>query len=238
MHKHCLIIGASGDIGKAIAVQLANEGFTLSLHYYKNEQIINDLFKALPDEVIMESVQGDLRTEKGISQFIQSVSFQPTHVVFANGQSLNCLLQETTNESMDELFYVHVKALWRITKAFLPSMIRNQYGNFIVISSIWGEIGASSEVIYSSVKGAQNSFVKALAKEVAINNIRINGISPGLIRTKMNAHLTKQEECMLTNEIPANRMGTTKEVADLAAFLVKDSASYINGEIIKIDGAW
>ncbi|WP_182199218.1 elongation factor P 5-aminopentanone reductase [Paraliobacillus salinarum] len=238
MLNHCLIIGASGDIGKRIALKLAEEGYTLTLHFFNNKQAIDELCALLPEMVVLDSIQADLSSEEGITQFIKSVAFEPTHIVFANGQSLTGIFQETSTQLMDELYYVHVKSLWMITKAFLPNMIKNQYGKLIIISSIWGEVGASFEVVYSSVKGAQNSFVKALAKEVAINNIQVNGISPGLIHTKMNQNLTSEEITALTDTIPANRMGTTDEVANLAVFLANDSSNYINGEIIKIDGAW
>lgn len=238
MRNHCLIIGASGDIGKQIALKLAEEGYTLTLHFFKNQQAIDEVCELLSETVVLDSVQADLSSEEGITHFIKSVAFEPTHIVFANGQSLTGLFQDTSIQLMDELYHVHVKSIWLITKAFLPSMIKNQYGKLIIISSIWGEVGASLEVVYSSVKGAQNSFVKALAKEVAINNIQVNGISPGLIHTKMNQNLTAEEITALTDTIPANRMGTTDEVANLAIFLAKDSSNYINGEIIKIDGAW
>ncbi|GAA5415170.1 3-oxoacyl-[acyl-carrier-protein] reductase FabG [Paraliobacillus ryukyuensis] len=238
MDKHCLIIGASGDIGKAVALQLARDGYTLSLHYHTNRKSIDELLPALPNETVVEVLRGDLSTGSGIEAFINSVSFVPSHLVFANGQAYSGLFQETPKQVMDELFHVHVKALWLITQFFLPTMIRNQHGNIIVISSIWGNVGASSEVIYSSVKGAQNSFVKALAKEVASSNIRVNAVSPGLINTKMNADLSKEEVDALVQDIPANRMGKVEEVADLVTFLCQPHATYINGENINIDGAW
>src|SRR5699024_11754947 len=83
----------------------------------------------------------------------------------------------------------HVRAPWIITQAFLPSMIKEKSGKIIFITSIWGDIGASNEVIYSSVKGAQNSFVRALAKEIGQSGDSVNAVSPGCIDTKMNKHL-------------------------------------------------
>lgn len=238
MQPHALVLGASGDIGQAITHKLANTGYTLSLHYYQNEAAISHLVKQLPTNTILETISSDLRSEQGINQLLQTIAIAPTHIVFANGQSFYGLLQDTSTEMMDALFSVHVKSLWMISKAMLPTMLRHHQGNIIVISSIWGEVGASMEVIYSSVKGAQNTFVKALAKEVGANHIRVNGISPGLIDTKMNEQFSELDREILINDIPMNRMGRPEEIAELVHFLAGNHSCYINGEIIKIDGAW
>ena len=125
-----------------------------------------------------------------------------------------------------------------LTKYLLPSMIRKKAGDIIVITSVWGFMGASCEVLYSMVKGGLNTFVKALAKEVAPSGIRVNGIAPGIIDTKMNSHLTEEEREALRQEIPMGRFGKPSEVADLVEFLLSERATYINGEIISINGAW
>ncbi|HET7658455.1 MAG TPA: SDR family oxidoreductase, partial [Bacillales bacterium] len=133
---------------------------------------------------------------------------------------------------------LHVSSPFLLTKELLTDMISAKNGKIIVISSIWGLVGASTEVLYSTVKGALNTFVKALAKEVAPSGISVNGIAPGAIETQMLDHLTEEEKAMLCDEIPMGRFGKPIEVADLAVFLASDSASYINGQIISINGAW
>src|SRR5699024_4133453 len=143
-----------------------------------------------------------------------------------------------TEEMMDYMLSLHVKAPWKITQHFLQPMIRKQYGKIIFITSIWGEVGASNEVVYSSVKGAQNSFVKALAKEVGPSGVLVNGISPGFINTKMNRHLTEEDISNIVSEIPLNRIGLPKDVANAVSFLMSEKASYIQGDIIKVTGGW
>ncbi|WP_117151919.1 elongation factor P 5-aminopentanone reductase [Paraliobacillus quinghaiensis] len=238
MNKHCVILGASGEIGSAIAIDLAKYGYTLTLHYNNNKEAIEKLINQLPNETVLQIIQSDLSYQTGIEAFINQMSIMPTHLVFASGQAYYGLLQDTSIEMMDHLYHIHAKAVWMITKACLPSMVREGYGNIGVISSIWGETGASCEVIYSSVKGAQNSFVKALAQEVARSNIRINAVSPGFIDTKMNQQLTSEEKNAVINEIPANRAGKPEEVAALVTFLFDEKSAYVNGENIKISGAW
>ncbi|WP_117148772.1 elongation factor P 5-aminopentanone reductase [Paraliobacillus zengyii] len=239
MKKHCLILGASGSIGSAIAMRLVKEGYTLSLHFNQDHQSIRKMVQAFPDEVVLEVIQADLSNKEGIDMFLEKLTLSPTHIAFASGQAHYGLLQDTPSDVMDSLYHVHVKAMWKITQACLPSMIEKRNGNIIVISSIWAEMGASFEVIYSSVKGAQNSFVKAVAQEIAGTTIRINAVSPGFIDTKMNQQLTEVEKQSVIDNIPANRAGKPEEVAELVCFLFDDQkSSYINGENIKISGGW
>lgn len=108
----------------------------------------------------------------------------------------------------------------------------------MLITSIWGSVGASNEVMYSSVKGAQNSFVKALAKEVAPSGVSVNAISPGFIETKMNGHLSPVEKDSIMAQIPMNRAGKPEEIAHTVRFLIDEKSNYIQGEIIEINGGW
>ncbi|MBE6053790.1 MAG: SDR family oxidoreductase, partial [Clostridium sartagoforme] len=102
--------------------------------------------------------------------------------------------------------------------------------------SIWGEAGASCEVLYSSTKGAINLFTKSLAKELAPMGIRVNAIAPGAIDTEMNSFLSKEEREELEEEIPFGRFGNPREVAQMVTFLCSDKCEYLTGQIIKIDG--
>lgn len=107
-----------------------------------------------------------------------------------------------------------------------------------MITSIWGEIGASCEVLYSMVKGGQNSFVKALAKELAPSGIRVNGVSPGAVKTKMLDEFTEEELDDLKEEIPLGRLGRPEEIADAVSFAASERASYITGQILSVNGGW
>src|SRR5690625_3813000 len=117
-------------------------------------------------------------------------------------------------------------------------MIQKQRGKIIFITSIWRNVGASNEVIYSSVKGAQNSFVRALAKEVGPSGISVNAVSPGFIDTKMNQHLLHEEKEAIISGIPLNRAGLATDVSHAVQFLLDEKSSYIQGEIMHITGGW
>ncbi len=238
MHKRCLIIGASGGIGQAIVQRVVDQGFSVGLHYNQSEQIIQELSEEIPDTQWGGKYQADLSTLDGIHSLLVHIDEEWDAVIFAGGHMYRGLFQDMKPDEMDELYLVHVKSLWMITQKVLPYMIRKKSGNILVISSIFGLEGASMEVVYSSVKGAQNSFVKGLAKEVAPSGIRVNGIAPGLIATKMNAHLAQEELDFLEDEIPLGRSGTPEEVAQTAGFLMSDKSSYITGQVIQVDGGW
>ena len=116
-------------------------------------------------------------------------------------------------------------------------MLQNHAGRIINISSVWGNVGASTEVAYSASKGGINAFTKALAKELAPSNIQVNAIACGLIDTAMNACFSAEDMENVIAEIPADRIGTPSEVAQLALQLAT-SPSYLTGQIITMDGGW
>lgn len=238
MRGNILIIGASGDIGKAIAERVLHDGYHVLLHYNKNREKIDELRKEVSTDAILAIIQADLSSNEAIKRFLAELMLPVDYIVFASGAAQFGLLQDTSEQVMDNMLTLHVKAPWMITKHLLPRMIQQKRGKIIFITSIWGNIGASNEVIYSSVKGAQNSFVKALAKEVAPSGITVNAVSPGYIETKMNGHLSDDEKTSIIADIPLNRAGLPSEIAHSVNFLLDERSSYIQGEIINITGGW
>jgi 3-oxoacyl-[acyl-carrier protein] reductase len=238
MGGNVLIIGASGDIGIAIAQRVLHDGYHVLLHYNKNKEKIDELRQEISTDAVLAIIQADLSSNEAIKRFLAELVLPVDYIVFASGVAQFGLLQDTPEEVMDDMLTLHVKAPWMITKHLLPRMIQQKQGKIIFITSIWGDIGASNEVIYSSVKGAQNSFVKALAKEIAPSGITVNAISPGYIETKMNSHLTDDEKLSIIADIPLNRAGLPSEIAHSVSFLLDERSSYIQGEIMNISGGW
>ncbi|GGK00481.1 putative oxidoreductase YmfI [Lentibacillus kapialis] len=238
MGKNALIIGASGDIGAAISKKLAGNGWQLILHFNKNKQAMETNRMSLARESILMEIQADLSDQSGMSHLLDQLVFPVDAIIFAGGNAHYGMFQYTDEHVMDAMLALHVKAPWVITKHILPLMIREQRGRIIFITSIWGESGAGNEVIYSSVKGAQNSFVKALAKETGSSGITVNAVSPGFIDTKMNQHLSEEERAKIIQDIPANRAGTSDDVANTVSFLMNDQSDYVHGEIIHVSGGW
>lgn len=238
MGKWILITGASGGIGQAIAKQLAKEGYSLYLHYYQNETAIKQLLESLSayDGEYLP-IQADLQQENDYKKIVQNI-FTIDGIIHASGISTYGLFTDLKEEEMKALWNIHVHSLMCITKAILPKMLSRQSGNIIVITSIWGQVGAAMEVAYSAVKGAQISFVKALSKELAYNGIRVNAVAPGAIKTNMLHTFSPEEMQLITEEIPMGRLGSPREVAESVAFLLSEKSSYMTGQILSLNGGW
>lgn len=237
MEKWALITGASGGIGQAIARTLAEEGgYNLYLHFHQNEQGVQKLADSL--SVQTKLIRADLSSVDGYYQLTGAL-MHPIDVLILNaGLSHVGLITDVTDQEVQKMVQLHITSPFLIAKQLIPSMVRKKAGKIIVISSIWGSVGASCEVLYSMVKGGQNTFVKALAKEVAPSGINVNGIAPGTIETNMLKYFTDEDKQAILDEIPMGRFGKPEEIGHAVAFLISEKSSYINGEILNINGAW
>jgi len=240
MAKYALITGASGGIGREISRALAQSGFSIFLHYYQHKEAVEDLRYELrshyPDQEFM-MVQADLSQDNGW-HVLKEID-QPIDCLIHNcGQSHVGLITDVTKITLEKFIALNITNPFLITQELLPQMIRMKKGNIIFITSIWGIVGSSMEVLYSMMKGAQNSFVKALARELAPSHINVNAVAPGAIETKMMGVFDEETKQLVCDDIPAGRFGQPEEVAALVNFLVSDQADYINGQVIPINGAW
>lgn len=236
--KNVLVLGASGDIGSTISTDLAIEGYQLILHYFKNKSSIENTLNIVDETKILQTIQADLSNMEEVHRLCEEIAYSVDAIVFVSGNAQFGLFQQVKETDMEKMLTLHVRAPWIITQAFLPAMIKNKSGKIIFITSIWGDVGASNEVIYSSVKGAQNSFVRALAKEIGPSGVSVNAVSPGFIDTKMNKHLQNEEKEAIISNIPLNRAGLASDVSHTVSFLMDEKSSYIQGEIVHITGGW
>ncbi|MCR4744602.1 MAG: SDR family NAD(P)-dependent oxidoreductase [Lachnospiraceae bacterium] len=226
--KTAFITGASRGIGNSIARHLANEGYDL---YLLSRKDVNDL-SSLPGK----HYAGDVGDYKFIETIISEMP--RVDVVINNaGISKIGLLQDLNPEDWDEIIRTNLTSLYNVCHAAIPKMLKNHSGRIINISSVWGVVGSSTEVAYSASKGGINAFTRALAKELAPSNIQVNAIACGVIDTDMNKCFSEEERNALIDEIPACRMGTPGDVAELVSLLVNTS-NYLTGQIINLDGGW
>jgi 3-oxoacyl-[acyl-carrier protein] reductase len=235
--KYALVTGASGGIGKAIAIQLIQQGYGVYLHYHKNKESVKKLTNQYQQDEI-HLVGADLSKPDGVTTLMNQVHHQIDDLILNSGNSYYGLITDMNETLVNEMVQLHSTSPFLLTKSLAPSMIKKKKGNIILITSVWGQVGASCEVLYSMLKGGQNTLVKGLAKELAPSNIRVNGVAPGAINTNMLGHLVQDERMELEMEIPMGRLGEPKEVADVVSFLLSEKASYINGHIISVNGAW
>ena len=238
MKKNVLITGASRGIGRAIAFSFAALGYDLYLTCKSNISLLEKLKKELEDtyRISCKVYQCDCGD---YSQVRQLFTMLPPLTVLINNAGISYigLLTDMEPEDWQQVINTNLSSLFYTCKFAVPSMVSGKQGRIINISSVWGEHGSSMEVAYSASKGGVNAFTKALAKELGPSNITVNAISCGLIDTDMNQDFTREELDSIISDIPCDRMGSTKEVAELCLMLA-DSPSYLTGQIITIDGGW
>lgn len=242
MNKTAMITGASRGIGAAIAKTFAREGYHLSLCCQNSYNELLQLSNTLKEQYHIEVLcfQGDVANEAFIKSMVTQTleQFSKIDVLINNaGISHVGLLSDMSGEDWNRVISTNLSSVFYTSHEIIPSMVQRKEGRIINISSVWGEAGASCEVAYSASKGGVNTFTKALAKELAPSNISVNAISCGVIDTQMNACFSDEEKHELIEEIPANRMGSTDEVAQLVLLTAK-SPAYMTGQILRIDGGW
>ena len=242
MRKTVLITGASRGIGRATAAAFAKEGYNLVITCSKSETELLRLKEELERDFSVDVLAsiGDISDYEYVTQLFSHIEERFHGVdVLVNNAGISCfgLLQDTTPEQWDAMITSNLNSVFYCSKLAIPEMLSKKSGKILSISSVWGNVGASMEVPYSTTKGAINAFTKALAKELGPSNIQVNAIACGMIDTEMNAVLSEDDITAITEEIPAGRMGTPEEVAELA-FAITKKNDYLTGQIITLDGGW
>ena len=236
--KYALITGASGGIGQAIALRLASEGWNLYLHYNRNLSGINSLLDQLKSyQIQVKTIQADLSKDGGHQVIVDEIN-QIDTIILNSGDSHFGLITDISDDRAKRMVSLHITSPFLLTKGLIPKLIQKKAGSIIAITSIWGEVGASCEVLYSMVKGGQNSFVKALAKELAPSGIRVNAVSPGVISTPMLDRFHPEELKELEEEIPMGRLGLPTDISGVISFVLSEDSNYITGQIISVNGGW
>lgn len=241
MLRTILITGASSGIGAATAIAFAKPNNRLILVSRKNREglkKIEDEGRKRGAEVL--SILADVSDYEDCKSVVQQgVERFGTIDLLVNDAGISHigLFQDMTPDEWQRVMNVNIGSVMNLCHLVIPSMVHRHHGRIINISSVWGNVGASCEAVYSASKGAINSFTKALAKELAPSNIQVNAIAFGAIETPMNAWLSKEEAEALADEIPAGREGTKEEAAQMIC-MVADAPDYLTGQILTMDGGW
>ena len=240
--KQILVTGASRGIGKACAIRFASEGWHVFLNCRKSIDDLQDTADFIKNETSgsCEILPGDVGNPSEVRQIFAQIeeSGSGLDALINNaGIAWIGLLTDMTDEEWNRMISTNLSSAFYCCRAALPYMIHQKAGRIINISSMWGTVGASCEVAYSAAKSGLNGLTRALAKELAPSNIRVNAAAFGTIDTRMNSCFSVEERTALEEEIPIGRYGTTEEAAE-CIYRLATAPAYLTGQIITIDGGW
>ena len=241
MHT-ALVTGASRGIGAAIALELAKEGWAVAVNYRSSRDAADEVVKKITDEKgVAEAFEADVSDPEAVKRLFSDVSERLGFVeVLVNNAGISHigLLQDMTDGEISRLIGVDLAGTVYCSREAVKAMIPRKKGSIINIASMWGEVGASCEAVYSACKAGVIGFTKALAKELGPSGIRVNCVSPGLIRTDMNKSLDSETLKELEEETPLLRIGAPEDVAKAAALLTREEASFITGQVLPVNGGF
>ena len=240
MEKIALVTGSSRGIGRAAVRKLAAAGYAVCINYRERQ----DCADALVEELTAAgqramAVQADVSVRQQVNDMVRRVedAFGPVSLLVNNaGVAGQALFQDISDELWHRYFSVNVDGAFHTIQAVLPRMLHEHEGCIVNISSIWGLRGASCEVTYAATKAALIGLTRSLAAELAPSGIRVNCVTPGVIRTPMNAELSDEDLAALADETPLGRIGEPEECAEAILFLASEKASFITGQVLGVSG--
>ncbi len=235
-----LITGASKGIGADIAKVLAGYGLKVWINYRSKPELAD----AVKDEIeaaggLAAVIKGDVSIEADWKDMIKTIvdaDGSISYLVNNAGITKDKLAIRMSVDDFDDVINANLKSAFIGCRDALKAMSKKKFGAVVNISSIVGEMGNPGQTNYSASKGGVNTMTKAFAKEAAPRAIRFNAITPGFIRTDMTDELKQEVKDEYTRNIPLGRFGEANEVADAVAFLLSDGATYITGEVLKVNG--
>lgn len=239
-NKVALVTGASRGIGRAIAIKLAESGYDVAVNYNSNEaeaEKVADKIRSYGRRAMI--VKANAGDRGDVNVMFRSVVKELGHIdVLVNNAGVvdDAFLLMLSPDSLDRSLNINVKGYFYCAQAATLKMFKAKKGVIINISSVSSMMALPGQSVYAATKGAINSMTATLARELAPYGIRVNAIAPGFIATDMVANLPEDKIQEYLTQIPLGRLGKVEEVAELAAFLASDEASYITGQTLVIDG--
>ena len=233
MQKTALVTGGAGGIGTAVCRALARDGYRVAVGYHTSK----DKAELLARELGGAAVYGDVGDPASVEAMFAEIG-EIDLLVNNAGVAHYGLITDLTYNDWRALMRVNLDGAFLCCRAAVPGMVRKKAGNIIIISSMWGQVGASCEAAYSASKAALCGMTKALAKELAPSGVRVNCIAPGVVRTPMLKDFTEADLENLRLETPLERLGEPEDVAELVSYVASEKARFLTGQVIGLNGGF
>jgi 3-oxoacyl-[acyl-carrier protein] reductase len=235
--KTALVTGASGGIGGAIAKALHSQGARVVLSGTRAEAL--EALKAELGERAFTATANlsDIASVEGLPKAAEAAAGAPIDILVNNaGITKDNLFMRMKDDEWDQVIAVNLTAAFRLSRAVLRGMMKKRWGRIVQISSVVGATGNPGQGNYAAAKAGLVGMTKSLAAEVASRNITVNAVAPGFIQTAMTDVLNDQQKEMISQRIPAGRMGMPTEIAAAVIYLASEEAAYVTGETIHVNG--
>lgn len=239
-NKVALVTGGSRGIGREISIELASRGATVVINYANSrdaaEQTL-DQIKSRGGNAFLSrfDVSDYKKVQSEIGRILEEQD--NIHILVNNaGITKDGLFLRMKEEDWDSVFRTNIKGVFNCTKAVIRPMLNNRYGRIVNITSVVGDMGNAGQINYSSAKSGLIGFTKSAAKEFASRGITVNAVSPGFIETDITGVLSEKVRERYLQSIPLGRFGKPEDVSKIVAFLASDYASYITGEVVRVNG--
>jgi len=239
--KTALVTGASRGIGRAIAVALARGGASVALNYAGNEAAAAEALKLVLAAGAPKAklYRFDVADPAACTAAVEAViaDLGSLDILVNNaGIAVDQLVMRLKDEDWNRTLQVNLTGNFNLIRAVTRPMMKAKRGAIVNLTSVVGEMGNAGQAAYAAAKAGQIGLTKAVARELASRNIRVNAVAPGYIDTDMTAGLPEAAKTKLTDLIPLARLGTAEDVAKAVAFLASDEASYVTGEVLRVNG--
>ncbi len=238
--KTAVITGASRGIGKAVAVRLGKAGANLVLNYRSRDNSMDELIESLEKEGVKAvKVKGDVSNSDDAKQLMKVAkdTFGSIDILVNNaGITKDKLIIQMKDEDFDSVIRVNLKGSYNCIKHAARTMMKQRSGKIVNMASVVGVSGNAGQINYSASKAGVIGMTKSAARELAGRNITVNAVAPGFIETDMTKALVEKAKGDMVSGIPLGRLGSPEDVAEAVAFLSSDSADYVTGQVLHVDG--